>query len=239
MRFTSVAKCSYWAARRGEVRRQLSSRIQGSPSCNLNAAMPRFATAREMYAHIRELTEVGGDYTVRHFMGVIERIDPESSVVETELFPRGALEYYTKKNMGADYTSEEVEMWQVDERGGQQGDYRDGMPEKIANVIDCLQKEPRSKRAVVPIPFSSEGSKHVDWTNAGQTKCCRELYFYIEDGKLKCTGILRMQNASIFPKNIHFFATLIAKVASELHLEVGEYTHMILHLCHDRSAISC
>jgi thymidylate synthase len=34
-----------------------------------------------------------------------------------------------------------------------------------------------------------------------------------------------MQNASIFPKNIHFFATLIAYVASDLGWEVGEYTH--------------
>eukprot|EP00971_Amphidinium_carterae_P160447 3180541-Amphidinium_carterae.1 len=53
------------------------------------------------------------------------------------------------------------------ERGGEQGDYRDGMPEKIANVISCLKEEPRSKRAIVPIPFPSEGSKNVDWKNQG------------------------------------------------------------------------
>jgi len=34
------------------------------------------------------------------------------------------------------------------ERGGEQGDYRDGMPAKIANVIDCLRAFPHSKRAV-------------------------------------------------------------------------------------------
>lgn len=138
-----------------------------------------------------------------------------------------ACSYYTKKNMGWEYTQEEYDTWQLAERGGEQGDYRDGMPEKIANVIDCLKTEPLSKRAIIPIPFATEPSATVDWTNQGQTKCCRELHFYLEDGKLKCTGIVRMQNANIFVKNIHFFATLIEHVAKELQVPVGEYTHFI------------
>ena len=206
---------------------------------NLNVGFPRFATAAELYAHIREITAPGGDYTVRNFVGVIEDVSIEASTCETELFSREALTYYTKKNMGWEYTPEEAAAYQLEERGGAQGDYHIGMPEKIANVIDCLRTEPRSKRAIVPIPFSTEGSIHVDWTDAGQTKCCRELHLYREDGKLKCTGLLRMQNASIFPKNIHFFATLIDHVANELGWEVGEYTHWITNLCHDRSAVSC
>ena len=113
------------------------------------------------------------------------------------------------------------------------------MQKKISNVIDCLKTEPLSKRAIIPIPFNSEGSETVDWTNQGQNKCCRELHFYIEDGKLKCTGIVRMQNANIFVKNIHFFATVIDHVASELKLPVGEYTHWITNLCLDRTATSC
>jgi len=176
---------------------------------------------------------------VHNFVGVINDFSVEASLVETELFPRGALEFYTKKNMGWDFTQEENDTWYLAERGGEQGDYRDGMPEKIANVIDCLQNEPLSKRAVIPIPFSSEGSKTVDWKLQGQNKCCRELHLYLEDGKLKCTGIVRMQNANIFVKNIHFFATLVNHVASELGVQVGEYTHWISHLCHDRSATSC
>jgi hypothetical protein len=208
-------------------------------SRNLNVAFPHFATARELYDHIRKLTEPGGDYTVRNFVGVTEDISVEASVCETPLFPCGALEYYTRKNMGWEYTQAEKDAYQKEERGGAQGDYREGMPQKIANVIACLRNEPRSKRAIIPIPFSTEGSIRVDWTNAGQTKCCRELHFYREEGKLKCTGILRMQNASIFPKNIHFFATLINHVATELGWDVGEYTHWITNLCHDRSALSC
>jgi len=206
---------------------------------NLNAAFPRFGTAGELYGHIRSITAEGGDYTVRNFVGVIEDISVKASTVETELFPLGALEFYTKKNMGWPYSQEEFDQWHMPERGGDQGDYRDGMQEKIANVVDCLRSEPRSKRAIIPIPFPSEGSKTVDWRNQGQTKCCREMHIYIEDGKLKCTSILRMQNASIFPKNIHFFATLLEHVAKELKLPLGEYTHWITNLCHDRSAISC
>lgn len=205
---------------------------------NLGISYPRFANATEMYLHIRDITKPGGDFTVRNFVGVIEDISPEASVCETPLFPAGALEYYTKKNMGWAYTQHEFDTYQMDERGGQQGDYRDGMQAKIKNVIACLRAEPRSKRAIIPIAFSNEGSTNVDWSDQGQTKCCRELHFYCEGGKLKCTGIMRMQNASIFPKNIHFFATLIAHIATELSLEVGEYTHWITSLCHDRTAVS-
>jgi hypothetical protein len=59
--------------------------------------------------------------------------------------------------------------WMV-ERGGAQGDYREGMPSKIANAIDCLKTHHHSKRAIIPIPFNSEGSENVNWRDAGQTK---------------------------------------------------------------------
>ena len=51
---------------------------------------------------------------------------------------------------------------------------------------------------------------------------------YIEDGKLCCTGFLRVQNATIFPKNIHFFATLLDDVAKRVGVPLGEYTHFII-----------
>jgi hypothetical protein len=211
-----------------------------APSRNLNTQFPHFPTARELYDHIREISKSDDkEFVVRNFVGVIQDISPAASLIETDLFPSGALEYYTKKNMGWEYTEEDYEKWQLAERGGAQGDYRDGMPEKIQNVIDCLKTEPLSKRAVIPIPYNDEGSKTIDWKDQGQNKCCRELHFYLEEGKLKCTGIVRMQNANIFVKNIHFFATLIDHVAKELNVPVGEYTHWITNLCHDRAATSC
>jgi len=72
------------------------------------------------------------------------------------------------------------------------------------------------------------GSETANWKDQGQNKCCRELHLYLEDGKLKCTGIVRMQNANIYVKNIHFFATLIDYVAKELGVEVGEYTIYVI-----------
>ena len=48
-----------------------------------------------------------------------------------------------------------------------------------------------------------------------------------------------MQNANIFVKNIHFFATVLDVVAEELQVPVGEYTHWITNLCYDRDATSC
>ena len=207
----------------------------------MQARLPR-RTAQELYAEIRALTAAGGDYTVHNYMAVIEgrHFAPDKVVVETELFPRPSLEFYTKKNMGWAYTDEEHAEWYAPERGGDQGDYREGMPEKIGNAVDCLRAHPTSKRAIIPIPFAAEGSINVNWEDAGQTKCCRELHLYVEDdGRLCCTGYLRMQNASIFPKNIHFFATLIHDVAEKIGAPVGDYTHIITNLCHDRTAKHC
>lgn len=49
----------------------------------------------------------------------------------------------------------------------------------------------------------------------------------------------QVQNATIFPKNVHFFATLIGEVAKGVGVPVGRYTHFISSLCHDRSATQC
>jgi hypothetical protein len=130
-----------------------SSPVKCAPANNLNKGFPHFPTAHELYAHLRSITQSGGEFVVRNFVAVVEDISPDASLVcvfvvvlhnahfylivnshqrlslhsETELFPKGALMYYTKKNMGWEYTKEESEMWQLAERGGAQGDYRDGV----------------------------------------------------------------------------------------------------------------
>jgi hypothetical protein len=103
--------------------------VQCAPANNLNVGYPQFATAQEMYHRLIELTSAGGggEFVVRNFVGVIQDFSVEASMVETDLFPRGALEYYTKKNMGWDYTQDECDQWQLAERGGEQGDYREGV----------------------------------------------------------------------------------------------------------------
>ena len=106
-----------------------TKKLKCAPSNNLNVGFPHFPTAKELYERLLDLTKAGGggEFVVRNFVGVIRDISVESSVVETDLFPRGALEYYTKKNMGYDYTQDEYDQWQLAERGGEQGDYRVGV----------------------------------------------------------------------------------------------------------------
>jgi hypothetical protein len=103
-------------------------------------ALPR-RTASELYAEIRQLTRPGGDTTVHNYMAVIENMTPEAVLVETELFPRGAIEYYTAKNMGWDITEEDTQKWWMQERGGDQArrgnsnrEGRGGSGEKGVNV---------------------------------------------------------------------------------------------------------
>jgi len=98
-------------------------------------------------------------------------------------------------------------------RGGGQGDYRKGIAAKIDNVVDCLTHFPRSKRAIITIP-----NRSIEHTVDEDAKCLRELHFYLEEAPavgsaapsaapsmvLSCTGIMRAQAATIFPKNIHY-----------------------------------
>ena len=103
----------------------ISSTVRRAAGCRslswapAHMALPR-RTARELYSEIRELTRPGGDTTVHNYMAVIEDMGPESVLVETELFPRGAIEYYTAKNMGWAISVEDTKKWWMQERGGAQ-----------------------------------------------------------------------------------------------------------------------
>ena len=204
-----------------------------------HALLPRHKTARSLYDEMRHLTRAGGDFTIHNYVAVLEDLSEGATTVETELFPIAALDFYTRWNLEETITDEEIDAYKTPERGGAQGDYRYGMRRKIANAVDCLRTHENSKRASIPIPFTDSGSETIDWRDRGQTKCCRELYLYIENDRLSCTGVLRVQNASIFPKNIHFFGALLRRVAAELDVELGVYTHVVASLCHDRSATNC
>jgi hypothetical protein len=219
--------------------RRITARARRRVHAPAHALLPRHKSARTLYDEMRQLTAAGGDFTVHNYAAVLEDLSEAATTVETELFPWAALDFYTRWNLEEAVTDDEVAAFKTPERGGAQGDYRLGMRKKIANAVDCLQTHPNSKRASIPIPFATEGSESVDWRDAGQTKCCRELYLYVEGGRLSCTGVLRVQNASIFPKNMHYFGQLLRRVAGELELPLGVYTHNVASLCHDRSATNC
>ena len=72
-------------------------------------------------------------------VAVIEDMRPESVLVETELFPRGALEYYTAKNMGWDISEEDTKKWWLQERGGDQVSPSGSQAVSIAGSLYCRQ----------------------------------------------------------------------------------------------------
>jgi hypothetical protein len=214
----------------------------------LNAGLASFATPREMYAHIRSLTSRHA--VVRNYVGVVECMSGGDLVVETDLFPRDALEFYSKYNLNhldVANNARDAELhkrFYTPARGGGQGDYRSGVAAKLANVVSALQSFPNSKRAVFPVPHSDKPSSTADHTDTDEAKCLRELHFYLEpitdasnpqqQRRLCCTGFMRAQAASIFPKNIHFIGTVMEHMARQLNVPVGSYTHIVTTLVDER-----
>ena len=84
--------------------------------------MPRFQTAAELYDDIRKLTKKAGNFTVNNYMAVIENMNSlEAATVTTDLFPQGALDFYTAKNMGWPVSKEDTTAWMTVERGVSEG----------------------------------------------------------------------------------------------------------------------
>lgn len=209
--------------------------------------VPEFAAARDMYEAMEAATrDLPADACVRNFAGVVLSVAGESATVETELFPREALEFYTYHNMGdaaglgpAERARLEAlrEKYYTPARGGGQGDYSGGMSAKVDNVADCLGRFPGSKRGVLTMPYSSGlGSHEVRHGDTDEAKCLRELHLYVDgaDGLVHATGFMRAQAASIFPKNIHLVGALVSAVAGRCGRGVGSYTHVVTTLVNGR-----
>jgi thymidylate synthase len=184
-------------------------------------------SCRSAWARMTEICEHG---PVRNFVQVLDMSD---FLVETELFPRAALEAYSALNMEEDLR-EEQKQYVSELRGGAQGDYREGMKRKIANVVDCLSKFPQSKRAVItvcnePVPHHSRDE---------DAKCLRELHLYLDDGgRLSGTVFFRAQAACLFPKNIHLIGSVMSAIAAQLPHKpaLGSLFYLATVLVSDRS----
>ena len=183
-------------------------------------------TCREAWEY---MTEISMDAPVRNFTQELEMSD---YVVETDLFPLDVLDAYSAWNLGRDLTDEQRQHFN-EERGGGQGDYRDGMADKIANVVDCLNQFPNSKRAVITVPNDSGPSHESD----EDAKCMRELHFNLDGGRLNASVFFRAQASSIFPKNIHFIGAIMDEVAATLDAKppVGSLHYFTSILVGDRS----
>jgi hypothetical protein len=170
-----------------------------------------------------------------NFVGTISCLTLASATLETALFPAAALGYYSALNLGEIDSANPAHAaltaaWYSPERGGPQGDYREGMPAKVANVVDALRRFPHSKRAVLTVP-QRNASHEVD----ADAKCLRELHFWLgEDDRLHCSGFMRAQACSIFPKNVHFIASLLDRVAQAVGKQPGSYTHFVTTLTSGR-----
>ncbi len=167
---------------------------------------------------------------VRNF---VQLLDMSDYLVETELFPREVLEAYSAFNMEKEITAEHAQ-YVNEQRGGSQGDYREGMARKVANVVDCLVRYPQSKRAVITV-CNEPMPDHSDDTNA---KCLRELHLYLdEENKLSGTVFFRAQAAFLFPKNIHLVGSIMSEIARQLPQQpaLGSLFYLATVLVADRS----
>ena len=157
----------------------------------------------------QKMVEATRDGDVRNY---VQLLDLSDFVVVTDLFPLDVLETYTALNMGLEVSDERRALVNP-ERGGPQGDYSDGMPDKIANVVDCLTRFPNSKRASITICNNAV----VSHENDADAKCVREIQLYLDpEGKLSGTLYLRAQSATLFPKNLHMVGTIMQHVADRL-----------------------
>ena len=157
----------------------------------------------------QHMTEVSKEVSVRNFT---QSLDMRDYLVETDVFPEEVLVAYSAYNMEQELTPEQQSFMNAN-RGGAQGDYRDGMAAKIANVVDCLTNFPQSKRAIITISNQAMPQHSSD----SDAKCVRELQLYLDDdGQLSGTVFLRAQAAFLFPKNIHMLGSIMSDIARQL-----------------------
>lgn len=155
------------------------------------------------------MTELSEQHSVRNYT---QNLDMSDHLVETDVFPEEVLIAYSAYNMEKDLSAEQKSFINT-HRGGAQGDYRDGMAAKIANVVDCMRNFPRSKRAIITV----SNEPMPDHSSDSDAKCVRELQLYLDgDGKLSGTVFLRAQAAFLFPKNIHMLGSIMSEIAKQL-----------------------
>lgn len=155
---------------------------------------------------MRETSRAG---LVRNYTQLLDMSD---YLVTSELFPEAVLRTYSALNMEKPLSAAQEQHINA-RRGGAQGNYREGMAQKMANVVDCLSRFPQSKRAVITV----SNEPMPEHSNDADAKCVRELHLYLdEDGKLSGTVFLRAQAAELFPKNIHMLGSIMSEIAAQL-----------------------
>lgn len=171
-------------------------------------------SCQEAYEEMKDL--LSNQKLIRNYHRLITiGANEDQYTIITPLFPAMALNVYSAYNLEETIQDSDRQTYFSAHRGGSQGDYRQGMKDKIANVIDCLHKFPQSKRAVITVPNNPHHSHECD----DDSKCMREIHFYLNESrdKVDATVWMRAQAAEIFPKNVHFIGSLMDRVAKGLN----------------------
>lgn len=94
------------------------------------------------------------------------------------------------------------------------------------HVKEILRNDPLSRQAVIHI-------KDADNTPTKDLPCTLNLQFHLREGQLHMTASMRSNDIWLgFPFDVFCFTSLQIKMAMELGVKVGEYTHFAgsLHL---------
>lgn len=98
--------------------------------------------------------------------------------------------------------------------------YHDRISKQIFFVIDELRRNPYSRRAVIDVRDNS-----VDMFN-DHPACLQHMQFMIRDGKLNLQVVMRSNDAAEATfMNAFAFISLQERVAKNLNVPVGTYTH--------------
>lgn len=94
---------------------------------------------------------------------------------------------------------------------------------QIDKMVELLRKDPDSRRAVINI--------NVPNKNVIETKdemCTIALQFFVRDGKLEMTTMMRSNDLwTGTPYDIFYFTELQKMIAKKLKLQYGTYTHFV------------
>lgn len=107
------------------------------------------------------------------------------------------------------------------ERGNWKYTYHSRIAPQIPFVIETLKRDPNSTRAVITVRTDED----CDVDNANPA-CLQHIQYFIRDGELECSVLFRSNDAyeATF-MNAFALIMLQKRIADELGVEVGSYTH--------------
>lgn len=98
--------------------------------------------------------------------------------------------------------------------------------DQVAQVIDTLERDPCSRRAVIDFDVPNTG--RLETKDEIRTIA---LVFELREGKLDCTGIMCSDDVWLgTPYDVVFFTELQKHIANELGVAYGKYTHFAVSL---------